>query len=91
MLSIWTNLKYLLFGKELKFFVLWRVKWLSTFVVWVPFWMVRAYLIQSKICSVQKKSLFYQLVVNMGKYIPKKGKVSKNNKCHKAQVIFRLY
>ena len=26
--------------------------------------------------------------VNMGKYLPKKGKVCKNKECHKAQVIF---
>ena len=33
-------------------------------------------------------NLFYQLVVNMGKYLPQKGKVRKNNECLMTQVIF---
>ena len=33
-------------------------------------------------------NLFYQLVVNMGKYLPKKGRVRKNNSCRRARVIF---
>ena len=32
--------------------------------------------------------LIHKLVVNMGKYLPKKGKVHENKECHKAQVIF---
>ena len=32
--------------------------------------------------------LFYQLVVNMGKYLPKKGKVRENNECLTALIIF---
>ena len=33
-------------------------------------------------------NLFHQLVVNMGKYLPQKGKVCKNNLCCMALVIF---
>ena len=32
--------------------------------------------------------LFYQLVVNMGKYLPQKGKVRENTSCLTALVIF---
>ena len=35
-----------------------------------------------------RQSLFHQLVINIGKYLPKKGKVSENNGCRKARVIF---
>ena len=34
------------------------------------------------------QSLSHQLVVNIGKYLPKRGKVNENNECRKAQVIF---
>ena len=30
----------------------------------------------------------HQSVVNIGKYLPKKGKIRENNECHKALVIF---
>ena len=36
-------------------------------------------------------TLCHQFVVNMGKYLLKKGKVCKNSKCLKAQVVFAAY
>ena len=33
-------------------------------------------------------NLFYQLVVNVGKYLPQKGKVRENNECLMTLVIF---
>ena len=32
--------------------------------------------------------LFHRLVINMGKSLPKKGKVPENKECRKARVIF---
>ena len=37
----------------------------------------------------QIQCLFHPLVVNMGKYLPKKGKVLENNECRKARLIFQ--
>ena len=37
---------------------------------------------------VMIQSLFHQLMVNMGKFLPIEGKVHENNECRKAQVIF---
>ena len=33
-------------------------------------------------------NLFYQLVINMEKYLPQKVKGGENNECHKALVFF---
>ena len=43
---------------------------------------------QNEFCGSMIHSLFHKLVVNVGTYLPKKGKVCENNGCREARLIF---